>query len=77
MIFCNLPEILSEISLIIGKLSEVSSFIRNGITYLQLLLPQIAIAITLCPLEKQQAVYCRYDSIGKLLQHSLYTEYLI
>ena len=34
-----------------GNLSEVSLFIRNGITYLQLLLPQIVIAITLCPYE--------------------------
>ena len=34
-----------------GNLSEDSSFIGNGITYLQLLIPQIAIAITLCPYE--------------------------
>ena len=35
----------------IGNLSEVYTFIGNGITYLQLLLPQIVIAITLCPYE--------------------------
>ena len=54
MLFYDLPMTFfatTDATSFAGHLSEVSLFIRNGITCLQLSTPQNAIAITLCPYE--------------------------